>query len=657
MALESDDAGGTGAIEKREPDEAEKALVKKTMAWYRANKKHYRDEFKQAKANRKLMRGKTRSGGKARANLLHSTAQGLMPFIYAKNPTISVKPSESVEAKRKNIITQVADTMAIVVNSELKKAGLKKKAKACVRSAFSTSWGWVKIVFQRDIQTDPEIQSRLNDAQDNMQRLNAMIAEADGDESKSDETEQAELEQMRLLVESLKEKMEVVIQQGLTIDRVRTEDMIVDRSIEETEDYPRAPRIAQQIFMTKDDAKARFGADLDLEKATVYQNRDDEDGTKTKMAKDGEDTGQHLILCLEIWDKDLQTVFTAIEGIEGWARPPFHPQRNGERFYPFFGLAFWPIDGEFWPMSLIDLVGELQEDYNDANDDRSETRRKAKPHWVADAGALKKKDIQTIQHAELGEIAMIEANGQRLDSVMVQAPALNINPALFDTGYIRADIDMVTGLQDAARGAVLKPKTLGEAEILQGNLSGRTGEAQDTIEDWLQDIAQYAAEVLLLELSSEHVQDIAGPEAQWPNLDKEQVFDLVEVSIMAGTTGKPDKAREQKVWGEILPIIQGLVEKIIQAKVTLQQAQATAVQQGLGNGAPVPDIVTPPLIALLKETLRRFDESLTVEQFLPEEEEQDAPPPLGDATQNIAGAIPPQPVQPMAPQAGPPTMQ
>jgi hypothetical protein len=115
----------------------------------------------------------------------------------------------------------------------------------------------------------------------------------------------------------------------------------------------------------------------------------------------------------------------------------------------------------------------------------------------------------------------------------------------------------------------------------------------------------------LQELSPEQVERYMGPPApdgeasyDWPELTREQVFDMVQLEIRAGTTGAPDRAEQQENWLKVFPVIKDLIAQLMQAKAANQD--------------------TGPLEALLRETVRRFDERLDIEQFLPQAA---APPP------------------------------
>ena len=106
---------------------------------------------------------------------------------------------------------------------------------------------------------------------------------------------------------------------------------------------------------------------------------------------------------------------------------------------------------------------------------------------------------------------------------------------------------------------------------------------------------------------------------------------MIEMTIRAGTTGAPDKLEQQDSWGKILPIIQGLVQQIVQ----LRSAGADA----------------EPFVNLLKETIKRFDERLDVEQFITQ-----APPPapaMPAMPPMAPGAAAPNAGMPMPPNAAP----
>ena len=87
-------------------------------------------------------------------------------------------------------------TLQSVVSRKFVKEGkLKKRAKSAIRSAMTTAVGWAKVSWQKDVRTDPLIDNRINDTQDNLQRIQYLIAEIKEDDDSRCELEAKQGEQ------------------------------------------------------------------------------------------------------------------------------------------------------------------------------------------------------------------------------------------------------------------------------------------------------------------------------------------------------------------------------------------------------------------------------------------------------------------------------
>lgn len=574
--------------------------------WVKQRKGHWEQRFKEVKKNRRIARGEQSPNDDldeprlVRANLIHSTITGLMPHIYARNPELAVSPSESVSDDRYGNVRGFAKTLQTLLGTEfVKKARLKKRAKRAVRAALTSRIGWAKLTYQRQYAEDPDIRNRIQDAQDDANRLQALLEQTSDEETL--QQEQARLAEIQRLTESLQAQVEVVVSQGLVIDILKCEQVILDSNIDSLDEYTQCRRIVQEIHLLTEEAEERFRSKLD--RARKYWLEMDGSSHETEVGQAIEAGGgdavtkAQFVRVYEAWDLMTKQVYTFVQGMEDWAKPPLIPRGVGEQWYPFFPLAFNLIDGYIFPLALPDLLKELQDEYNSTRTQLAEHREVSIPHWLAD----KQTDRDTLERyrdAQLGEVVLVDAQGRPLKQVLDVANPPPFNPQLYDTLPIRADFDMLSGLQDANRGTVTQAKTATEAEILQAGLTSRTTEMQDTIEDWIQDMAQYAAEILLLELNLNQVARVCGMGAVWPTMSKDEIFDLVEVEIRPGTTGKPDKNRERQQWGELLPTIKALVQE--------------AEQRALMGLDP------RPLIELLRMTLHRFDERVDIEQLLPQ---------------------------------------
>lgn len=511
-------------------------------------------------------------------------------------------------------------TIETVTNRYLDDAQLKMRAKATVRAALTCSFGVLKVMYQQRIETDPLIHARIADSQDNRMRVAGLAMELEDDGNQNDKGKK---EEIRETMAALQERAEVGRTEGLVIDRVLTENLLVDPSIAEFWDYEQADWMVQIVPMKKAVAEGLYGYKLD--KATIYKHRDMRSSStgSGRLFSGGKQTNDDdsQICILEIWDKQSQRVYTMAEGCEFWLRDPYSPPKVGERWYPFFLLPFQTVDGHFVGPSIVDLTERLQDEHNSARDRYNEHRDLIKPGYIASA-ELNEKTLKRFTDSELGEITLIDAEGQPIQQAIMPKSYPPIDPAVYDTSPVRLDWEMVTGLQDASRSSVVKPKTATEANILQQSLSGRVSEFRDQVEDFLQQIAQYTAEILIQELQPEQVEKIMGPHKKgklddvvnpatgqpvtgivelsydWPQLSKDEVFELVQLKIRAGTTGVPDDLDRQESWTKLLPVIQPLISQIMQFQL-----------QGINPAA---------LISLLKETVMRFDDKLDLEAFVPQ---------------------------------------
>ena len=552
-----------------------------------------------------------------RANLIHGTISAVLPNVYARNPEISV-----AQVHCGADIKLFCKTLEKVTNRALEHAQLKNRAKSTVRAALTCSFGILKVMYQRDPSKDSYIQGRINDAQENLLAIEDLARDLQDDDQHHHDAKRAELEE---LIKSLQEQTEVQSAEGLVIDRVLTENLLIDPSICEFWDYTDADWICQIIPMKRGQAEALYKKNL--ANAKIYQPGQGEPSHKKAKrlasmqmnAGSGPVTDDQQIAVLEIWDRATQRVYTMVEGATEWLREPYSPPRAGERWYPFFLLPYQVVDGQFVGPSLVDLTERLQDEHNEARDRFNQHRDLCIPGWVASAD-INEKTIKKHSDSRFGEITIVDTEGKPLNQVIIPRGHPKIDPIVYDTSAVRYDWEQVTGLQDAARSTVVRPKTATEANILQRALSGRVFEFKDQIEDWLQEIAQYSAQVLLQELTKEQVERYMGPPStkttmvngelvmtmektyDWPELTKDRIFDMVDLRIRAGTTGAPDGIEDKESWLKVLPMITNL-------SIQMQNLQARGMDyEHIRN--------------LLHETLLRYDDRIDSNLFIPNVEKQ-----------------------------------
>lgn len=558
------------------------------------------------KTARRYVEGRVHDDGEAglvRVNLIQAILATIQPQVYAKNPEISVTPQEQVDSAGYPAMMTFSRTAEIMLNRLfVADARLKERGKAAVRSALTTTVGWMKLSYQQDIRRDPQIEHRINDTQDNISHLEALSLELK-DGNSGDTERDVMLDQMRQQLAALEKQVEVVAAEGFALDPILAEDvLILDDSIRSIDDIGQARAIAHRIWMTKEAYQEAFQAPPEADARVFNENG-------KEQSADADDS-QKRVAIWEIWDKQTQTVYTLAEGSKRWAREPYQPEVTGERWYPFFALMFQRADEVMIAPSMVEMLIELQDEYSSIRTSLSEHRRESKPNRVyRKSGGISDPDINHLANRKSHEWVGVGGDpGTPITNEIAILPNPPIDPAVYDTSPVLRDIEQVSGATDASRGSINKAKTATEAEIMAMGLQSRTGEMLDVIEDWLTDMAEYALQVMLLVLTRDHAIQYAGQGAVWPEeSSREEAHRLISVKIRAGSTAKPNKMRERDQWIQFMPQVLQLIQSI-----------ATARQQQM------PDL-EHAYREVLEETLRRFDERLSAESFLPAQSDEQTP--------------------------------
>jgi len=553
-----------------------------------------------------------------------------------------VKELSAPYQQRRDDAKQFGSTLEIVVSRLWKKARLKDQAKPQVASALTVGIGWLKASWQERTGEDPLIRSQINDLQDNLKRLAATQAELAEGAPNPDELK-ADIERQ---IQGLQAKVEVVVARGMAIDFVQAEDIQVAPSCGVLTSYRDAPWIAHRTFMGKEAAKASFPYIAEkLKSATSYgqvKPADPTSDTNTtglnpnvsateadSYRQGGEGAAKvseaNVVCVWEVWDKDSNTVLTLVEGVPCYARPPYTPDPGTSRFYPFFQYVIGEVDGERHPESLICRSAPLLDEYDRVRTGYAEHRRRIRPKTAFDASGLSPDEAAKIEGAGTQEMVGLKpmVPGTPVGQLLQPIAYAPIDPALYDTGVIRAELEMIWGIQEALSSSIRTAKTATEAEIQQTGTTARTGYMRDGLDMQFGELAEYTAEIAIQKLSREDVIALAGPWAFWPEgMTIDDIASLVTVDIKAGSSGKPDTTRQRQAWATAMPMLQNAIMQVGQLRGSSPADIADCIEE------------------LVAETLARTGDRIDAARFLPPAPDADATPP------------PQQP--PAAPMAGPP---
>jgi len=627
-----------------EDEEAEELLVEKLWKCYNDARKFDENFRKQVAIDRRYAAGTSDLAWAVTTNLIGAFIDILVALLYARNPDVSVRKSPQVDESNTYQMQTFARTLEIVISHLWKKGGLKGPARTGVRSVLSNGEGWFKATMVSEKQPRPELETALNDAQETHARLVAQQKLLEDPQNQDPTTLEAEKAEKESLIKELEEKLEVAVAKMFVIDYVETENIQVSTDINRVENYLNADWIGNEIYMTVEDALAQFErlSVEDLRSAKKYYQRAPKELTtrdidnvlpqgmltaesaQAFVTNTSTEESLAFIRCVEIHDRRDKQIRTIIDGVKKWAKEPYPPPYPTSRFYPYFYFAFYEVDGQRHPQSLSWRLYKLQDEYSSSRSNFRITRERSIPGVLFNATMLDEVEAKKLQESKSQEYTALRPADPNVPiaNLFAPKPVAGIDMRLYDPTLILSDMERISGVQEALSAAINSPgnpKTATEANIQQSGTNSRTTSDRDNLETMLTDLAEYTAQQALQCLETRDVQRMAGTAAFWPKgMDIEDLFTMVEVTIEAGSTGKPRQQTDMQAWSTLLPLIRQSLQSI-----------ETAFAQG---NIPMANCE----IELIKETMLRLGDESDVERFIPRK-----PPPGSPG----AGA-PPPPVPP-----------
>lgn len=655
--------------EERRKIQAEEDTVAEAWKSYDTARKFDEQARAQYAIDRRYAAGTENLDWAVSANLIGAFIDILVSFLYARDPDVSVKKPEKVINSNTADEDDFAKTLQIVISRLWKAPNTRFKAmiRRQVRSALSVGVGWVKVVLVCKGTNIPQMQADLSDIRKNVMDLEAAIKRTEDPEYAAETTPEklhAEMENKRQLEISLTNRLEVAMRKMLVVDFVPAEQMQVSLNVREVADYVNADWVANEIFKPQCDVLSMFPrlTKENIGEATLFYQRkrrqltpladrqkltgladigvNPEEAEQFVSGKgDGDSSsGIPFVRIVERWNKTTGFVETMIDGVKRWAREPYQPDYPTTRFYPYFGLAFYEVDGERHPQSLTWRLMKLADEYCATRSSLRLTRERAIPGILYDSGEVDGDQAAKVAKAAHQEYIPLKPTtpNKPLRDLFTEKPIARIDVRLFDVQPIMSDMERISGVQEALQSGVSQPKTATEAEIEQAGFASRTTSDRDCLEIMLTELAQATAEAALTGIDTAEAQRMAGTGAFWPQgMAIDDLLTMAEVTIEAGTTGKPKQAGDREAWGIVMPVI-----KEMQGQISMLEMQNPPLAEAMKE--------------LIRETMKRLGDDTDPERFIPKPLQPmalpGALPPGGPIpAAGAPGALPPGPVDGGAP--------
>lgn len=351
------------------------------------------------------------------------------------------------------------------------------------------------------------------------------------------------------------------------------EDIRRDWTITDPKQYRKCRWMADRVYMTGQEICEQYGCTLDDIRATGSV------GDKGKQADDpringvqqssmpmttdpvdreSEDKRQinDTFAVWERWDKALNRVFVWVEGCDKYLADDV-PTVVSKYWFPYFCLYFNRVTGRFEPMSDVEMQKPLNDAYNLMRTHDQQGRKASYPFYIGSAGSTDETDRAAIRNRV--PYSYIEL--QKPDEVskhFKEVLGTPYNPALYDTGKIRQDMDEMASVPSAARGSVGDAKFSSEVQVANQQMDVQSDRYRDSVERFLREMFTHMADILVAVLPQANAKAIAGPGAVWPYMDRESLWSNLELDIQAGSAGKPDMQRKLAMWQQFGQICQGL---------------------------------------------------------------------------------------------------
>jgi hypothetical protein len=623
------DLGEQKVIPRELPDveDPRAALVGDWLKRVEVAKGFWKDDFKRMRLDMEFAKlgsdSLWRAAKNYTANILQRHINQKVASLYAKNPRAVIERSERLDFKiwdgtpeslmiaqqtfaldpfdptaqaliqdvmqgiqRRKMFDKIGKTMVIMFHYFLREGNLrfKRQAKQAVRRALVTGIAYCEVGFQRLMEKRPEVTAQINDVTNQLATLETLAADLADGEMLPDE---AEAENLKNMLALLQEQPELVVREGPIFDWPKSTKIIPDPNTVQIDGWIGTNWLAREYNLTPQQIKETYEVDVSTgggggefvagaTGSTAVNTRDGNSanvpGTKGKKRP-----------VYKVWDKRTGTEFVITEGWPDFLKQPSAPDIFVEQFFPVFPIQFNPVeddqedekDTRVFGLSEIELLRDMQMEYNRARQGLREHRHANRPGYVAIKGALEPEDKSVLTNHPPSAVAELNSlmPGQKIEDLIQPIPKIPIDPAVYDVSPIFDDVLRSGGQQEANLGGLKGGKTTAtESSIAESSRSSFTQSNVDDQDDFLTDIARATGQIMLMNISRGEVEKIAGPGAVWPEFTAQEVAEEMFLETKVGSAGRPNKSIEIANFERMAPLLiqipgvkpQWLAEKAIE---------------------------------------------------------------------------------------------
>lgn len=513
---------------------------------------------------------------------------------------------------------RVGKTLEIVFKYQMdtQEPDFKLQLKQLVRRVCVCGVGYIKVIFCRDYENDLTQTETRQSPVDRAKR--AMLILKKIEEGKIDEND-AEVEQLRSLVASLGpspiDHESVAVNERLIFDFPPATAVIPDPQCHTLKGFVGGHFVAEQFIFPLDYVNAMYETDIKPGGEVKLYSKDGQPDTSNTQGQEKDNPTTKPLVCLwEVQDLDSKSKFILCDGHKDFVQEPEPISPATKSFWNLFPLTFNDVESEpgckttIFPPSDVQLVKPVQREHNRTRQALRAHRRAKAPKNMVPKGVLTENDKDKLENAEDNAVIELEGLPPGMEPGKVLQPLMTapIEPEVYDTSPLAEDSLLVSGNQEANIGPAQPNVTATVGTIAEQSRMTVASSNVDDLDDCLSAVARCGGEMLLQEMSTPTVQRIVGVGTVWPEQNKQEFLNQIELEVVAASSGRPNKAIEVANFERMAPVL-------IQAGANPQ--------------------------AVIREAVKRLDDRMDPADFFPV-----APPALPPGTEGSpSGGNPPPP--------------
>lgn len=586
---------GAGVPDVRRDDapEATQAHVRRLQAQLRAARKKHAGAFRRMREDQRFASGEQWPGQSEddilyRANIVQQHVQKKVAALYAKNPTVlyqrrprldfqvwdenpqtlaralarmeeavatgQMPDPESVMlymdvqkgTERRRMIGRIGRTLQVLVGHSFQEqeADFKSELKMLVKRVLTTGVGYYKIGFQRRGAKASLGPGRVSDDRDRIAAATRLMQAVSAPDADADSAAAGELD---AIMSAMAANNETLLREGLVYEFPESTSILVDPRCRQLRGFVGARWIAEEYLVTPEDVYEVYG--VTPRTFSTYTTGKSGEARVTRSATDYDPADDAEKTCC-VWvryDKATGMEYHLLDGHDDFLRPPSRPQIEIEGFWPIRALVFNDLNNphDIFPESDVRLLRHMQLEYNRSREALRQHRIASRPKWAASKGRMSEEDrkgLATLPPHHVVELDGME-EGDKIGDLIQPLPAAPVDPNLYETGGVFADIQRVSGSAEANLGGT-SGATATESAIAEDSRTSSLASNVDELDEFLAHLARDASKVALREYGIETVRKVVGPGAVWPEFAREQIADEIWLETEAGSSGRPNRAQD-----------------------------------------------------------------------------------------------------------------